>query len=231
MLQNVKELNSQTVSAIEQSCVGYGQVPPIIENAEYTLWDGPHRVYFSQVGEVGLVVRKQNDWEVLSWQVDQLSLHPLYVPLLIADVLLIGLTPQATRIHFSGCPCLAASAALILCSQKGAEFRISSDDSSVCNEVTGITALEPSGKREIDCAVLCAATEASLTSTLDMLIPEAQCFLIPPLVETCIAIDTYSSLHQPRILLSGWFDKDLEFYIDSLKWKELRNLLAVDKNV
>ena len=231
MLQNVKELNFQTISAIEQSCVGYGQVPPIIENAEYTLWDGPHRVYFSQVGEVGLVVRKQNDWEVLSWQVDQLSLHPLYVPLLIADVLLIGLTPQATRIHFSGCPCLAASAALILCSQKGAEFRISLDDGSVCDEVTGITALDPSGKREIDCAVLCAATEASLTSTLDMLIPEAQCFLIPPLIESCVAIDTYSSLHQPRILLSGWADRDLELCINSSKWEQLRNTLAISETV
>ena len=229
MLQNVKELNSQTVSAIEQGCVGYGQVPPIIENAEYTLWDGPHRFYFSQVGEVGLVVRKQNDWEVLSWQVDQLSLHPLYVPLLIADVLLTGLTPQATSIYFSGCPCLAASAALILRSQKGTEFRVSSDDSSVCNEVIGITALNISGKRAIDRAVLCAATEASLTSTLDVLTPQAQCFLIPPLFESCVAIDTYSSLHQPRISLSGWSDNDLEFYIDSHKWKELRNLLAVGK--
>ena len=226
---HLKELDSQTISAIEQSCVEYGQVPPIIENAEYILWDGAYRLYFSRVGEVGLVVRKKNDWEVLSWQVGQLLLHPLYVPLIVVDVLLTGLTSHATRFHFSGCPCLAASAALILRSQKGTEVCVSSDDSSVCNEVIGITASHLPEKRTTDCAVLCAATEAYLTSTIDVLIPQAQCFLIPPLVESCVAIDTYSSLHQPRILLSGWSDKDLENYIDSPKWKELRNLLAVGK--
>jgi hypothetical protein len=203
------------IAAIERACSRPGEPPASVREATTkisgVLWDGPDRLYFSGQGDsggvVGVATQDAAAWKVASWCVEGPDPGPAMVPLVIAQVLMPDDPQSASHYHFAGCPCLAACAGILLRQQSRTTVSVGVDETSADELVSAELVVRwASDQMRADLVVLGGATQVGLVAALAKVRPEGDCVLVPPLAETTVALDTYRTIHLPRVELSGWCD-------------------------